>query len=308
MKLTLRMYRAFGSGVATGLLVAGLLVVASPIAKAELETDFVVTTNNAATNVFVGTVGIGTNTPGVPLHVAGDTKVGGGLTVSGAMTIPRQGDVGMGSYTGGVSEAGTQGALPKGAEGNLLWHSGSAWSALTNVYFDASTGRLYFNSNTNSGTYLSTSNGQLVMGANIALGDHYLSRSGDTNGISIASDGDVSLGNGDASLAGGSFTVNSATGDMDANANRITDLGTPVSSTDAATKQYVDNSMTNIPPFGCSFFAYQSTAQSVGSGSTVTVRMDAERFDLGNDFTTWSGSDCYFTAPEDGYYVFGGAC
>ncbi|MEI6807910.1 MAG: tail fiber protein [bacterium] len=62
-----------------------------------------------ATNYFLGKVGIGTNKPGAQLHVTGEMKV------DGAMTLPRQGDVEMGAYTNGASAAGASpGYLPTG--------------------------------------------------------------------------------------------------------------------------------------------------------------------------------------------------
>ena len=79
-----------------------LLVAAAPLlAQAELVTDFIEATNTVSTNVLMGAVGVGTDTPSAKLHVAGDMRV------EGAMVIPRQGDVLMGSYTNGLSGDGT---------------------------------------------------------------------------------------------------------------------------------------------------------------------------------------------------------
>jgi hypothetical protein len=57
----------------------------------------------SGTNYFLGKVGIGTNNPTAKLHVVGD------MTVSGALQVPRQGDVDMGPYTNGLSAAGASG-------------------------------------------------------------------------------------------------------------------------------------------------------------------------------------------------------
>lgn len=49
-----------------------------------------------------GNLGVGTNAPSVKLHVVGDVRIDGNLTVSGVTTlnyIPAQGDLPMGSYT-----------------------------------------------------------------------------------------------------------------------------------------------------------------------------------------------------------------
>jgi hypothetical protein len=54
-------------------------------------------TNASATNHFMGPVGIGTNAPDSMLHIEG------GLKVTGAMQVPKQGDVSMGSYTNGAA-------------------------------------------------------------------------------------------------------------------------------------------------------------------------------------------------------------
>lgn len=86
---------------------AGIAVFLAGLAGAEVETDFVVATNAAATNYFLGNVGVGTNDPAVGLHVDGDARVDGALTVTGAMAVARQGDVSMGTYTNGAPALGS---------------------------------------------------------------------------------------------------------------------------------------------------------------------------------------------------------
>mgnify|MGYP000024875552 CR=1 FL=1 len=114
--------------------------------------DYIHGTQPDGTNYFLGKVGIGTNKPLCQLHVVGDVKV------SGPLRVPRQGDLLMGIYTNGDAgdgaySGGVGANMPSGDEGNLLFHNGSNWVALTNFYYDEVTGRLYLN-NTNSGVYL----------------------------------------------------------------------------------------------------------------------------------------------------------
>jgi len=57
---------------------------------------------------FTGSLGVGTNDPASTekLHVVGDTRMDGSLTVSGAVEVPKQGDINMGGFTNGVADAG----------------------------------------------------------------------------------------------------------------------------------------------------------------------------------------------------------
>jgi len=82
------------------LLATAFALVAPVAGRADVETDFVTATNAVSTNYFLGSVGIGTNNPASKLHVVG------GATISGALSVPRQGDVSMGSYTSGVPAGG----------------------------------------------------------------------------------------------------------------------------------------------------------------------------------------------------------
>ena len=70
-------------------------------------TNMVRQTSGDGTNYFISNVGIGTNDPSSKLHVVGNATVDGGLNVSGAMQIPKQGDVEMGSYTNGQPAGGS---------------------------------------------------------------------------------------------------------------------------------------------------------------------------------------------------------
>lgn len=278
-----RKYTGARIGLASATLAVGLCLVTGSMGLAVLEADFLVTTNSAATNVFVGSVGIGTNAPDAELHVVGDAKVGGGLTVSGSMTLPKQGDISMGGFTNGVSEAGSQGALPKGAEGNLLYHNGSAWTSMTNITYDPNTGRLYLGSATNNATYLDTGTGRLVMNANIVLGDNYISRSGSDSGISIGSDGSTSLG-GDVSVDG----------DMDLNpgseyqVNGVP-IGAPVGTVVAWLKSF-----TNTPALPSGWVECNgqtiSNTNSVYNGETLPdLNVTQNRFLRGNSSSGGSG-------------------
>ena len=66
-------------------------------AAAEVETDFVVATNAASTNYFLGNVGIGTNDPSVELHVnhpeLGWMELGGSGIFRPELTAPLGVDV-----------------------------------------------------------------------------------------------------------------------------------------------------------------------------------------------------------------------
>lgn len=106
---------------------------------------------------------------------AGPVSMSNGLMVAGAMTVPPQGDVAMGNFTNGVSQGGVQGALPLGQQGDLLYHTGSAWAALTSVHYDATTGRLYFNSTTNSGTYVDTDDGSVNVDGDMNIQSNQIS-------------------------------------------------------------------------------------------------------------------------------------
>lgn len=152
-------------------LAAATVVAIAGIAHADtLYLDNLVVTNTVAqtapvsTNYFLGKVGIGTNKPSAQLHVAGEMKV------DGAITLPRQGDVEMGIYTNGASTNGASpGYLPAGTQGAMLYHNGTNWTALTNLYWSAANNRLYFNSSA-SGTCVDTTTGNLILGGNINLG------------------------------------------------------------------------------------------------------------------------------------------
>jgi hypothetical protein len=89
-------------GLILGCLLASLMRVSAT------EMDYVIVTNPAAhpTNYFLGKTGIGTNAPAKQLHVVGDSRMDGGLTVQGSLQVPQQGDVAMGVYTNGVSAQG----------------------------------------------------------------------------------------------------------------------------------------------------------------------------------------------------------
>ena len=121
------------------------------MARAGLVTgDAVQAVQLTGTNYFLGKVGVGTNNPLYQLHVIGTMKV------TGPLRVPRQGDLLMGSYTNGEPDEGASSAgadLPSGSKGNFLFHNGTNWIALTNLYYDSTTSRLYLN-NTNSGIYL----------------------------------------------------------------------------------------------------------------------------------------------------------
>ncbi|MEK7995134.1 MAG: hypothetical protein AAB403_15110 [Planctomycetota bacterium] len=118
-------------------------------------------TEPISTNYFLGKVGIGTNNPAARLHVAGEMKV------DGAMTLPRQGDVEMGVYTNGASTNGASpGYLPSGTAGAMLYHNGTNWTSLTNLYWSSADKRLYFNSAA-AGSHVATTGGQFYMGSNV---------------------------------------------------------------------------------------------------------------------------------------------
>jgi hypothetical protein len=57
--------------------------------------------SNALTLLRNGRVGIGTPSPAAKLDVQGDTNVNGNLKVTGAISIPPQGDLSMGQFTQG---------------------------------------------------------------------------------------------------------------------------------------------------------------------------------------------------------------
>ena len=61
--------------------------------------------STTGTNYFLANVGIGTNDPKSKLHVLGNADINGGLSVSGALVVARQGDVAMGIYTNGQPTA-----------------------------------------------------------------------------------------------------------------------------------------------------------------------------------------------------------
>jgi hypothetical protein len=108
------------------MLAVGIAVVQCS-AYGQVITDYVNTTNAAATNYFKGKVGIGTNNPTSTLHVVGD------MTVTGPMKVPKQGDVSMGTYTNGDSAGGVAGGGFGGGYTQVTlttnWtRSGTAWT------------------------------------------------------------------------------------------------------------------------------------------------------------------------------------
>lgn len=126
-----------------GIVVLGTLALAASGLATTVAYDDVIVSNHlkqvagGATNFFLGKLGVGTNAPASDLHVAGDGQVDGELTVSGAMRVPKQGDVSMGPYTNGLAEKGT--SLSSGVDdlsdadvssasvGDLLRYDGTKW-------------------------------------------------------------------------------------------------------------------------------------------------------------------------------------
>lgn len=70
-------------------------------------------TVTTATNFFAGRVAVGTN--GAPTNSAEKLYVYGDARVTGALRVPRQGDVSMGSYTNGDAYAGASGGSGSGS-------------------------------------------------------------------------------------------------------------------------------------------------------------------------------------------------
>lgn len=92
-------------GLAASIALVG--IAASSFAQGTTYMDNAVVSNSfhqvgsSEQNYFTGDLGVGTNSPASKLHVAG------GLRVDGALTVPKQGDVEMGSFTNGASSAGS---------------------------------------------------------------------------------------------------------------------------------------------------------------------------------------------------------
>lgn len=149
-------------------------------------TNWVHANSAVSTNYFMGTVGIGTNSPRAALQVLGNTDLVGGLSVSGAVVVVRQGDVGMGIFTNGVAGGGMSGGLPAGTTGAFMYFNGTSWVAMTNLYVDTASGRVYF-STSGTGAYATP-------GGNIALNGKWLSGDGGNEGVAVDSAGNVGIG------------------------------------------------------------------------------------------------------------------
>ncbi len=173
---------------------AGLSMSRAEIASDVLTaTDMVRQTGVGGTNYFMANVGMGTAEPASPLHVIGQADFEGGMSVSGALQVARQGDIGMGIFTNGVSGSGISGALPAGTLGYLMYYNGTQWTAMTNMYVDGANQRVYFNAG-EDGTYVSAATGALTMGGNIVLNGKWLSGDGDNEGIYVDDAGRVGVG------------------------------------------------------------------------------------------------------------------
>jgi len=81
--------------------------------------------------------------------------------------------------------------------------------------------------------------------------------------------------------------------------NKITSLGTPTSSGDAATKNYADS----VDPGAKSAVrAYRNTTgQTIPSGTWQKILFNAENYDAAGNFNA-DGVNSNFTAPSAGYY------
>ncbi|OGV60487.1 MAG: hypothetical protein A2498_06030 [Lentisphaerae bacterium RIFOXYC12_FULL_60_16] len=108
-----------------------LFLMACGSVLAEIETDIVIATNMIrqtsanGTNYFAGKVGVGTSEPAAKFHVVGNSQVDGAMTVTGAMKVPRQGDVSMGVYTNGEAVDGISGG---GGVTNHASLNGLSWT------------------------------------------------------------------------------------------------------------------------------------------------------------------------------------
>jgi len=134
----MKMKRHKGKKLIGILLIMGL----SGAAMAQVEGEAFQGTNAAAINFFLGKTGIGTNAPAKQLHVVGDSKMEGGLTVDGAFQVPAQGDIGMGPYTNGVNE---QGVVSSNLALRGVW-----------ISYDGSSQGIYVSTNGNVGVGTST--------------------------------------------------------------------------------------------------------------------------------------------------------
>jgi hypothetical protein len=213
-----------------------------------IEGTTVSATDPAGVNSFAGKVQVGTPAspdPSVKLEVEGDGRVNGGLTISGALRVPVQGDLSAGEFVEGLSGGGsTAGLLPAGALGNLLYFDGTMWVPLTGFTYDPGNGTL-------------TSSGGKITG--------------------LPTPEDVN----DAATKGyvdGAFLNKGPDSDMDG--NRIGNVGVPVNGSDAATKGYVDGTDYGAQ---CCVSAY-SPDNFTAADQTYYNIGTTEEFDAGNNY------------------------
>ncbi|MEI6972572.1 MAG: hypothetical protein WCL44_13770 [bacterium] len=276
-------------------------------------------TMGGTTNYFLGRIGVGTAQPAADLHVAGS------VLVDGAVTLPCQGDVGMGTYTNGASTNGVSpGYLPAGSQGAMLYHDGTNWCALTNLYWNSANKRFYFSGST-TGSYADTASGNLVLGGTLDMGGKAVSNAagvvpntGNQYDLGTAAkqwkdlyvDGveyvdeirmddsqKVRLGTGqdfelyfDGTTA---YLDNLGTSNSDVNI-RINDGGT------TRTGMTIHASEGSVSfPRQSAVFAYRNTDFTVSNITEQILPFTGERFDVLGEYSTTTG---VFTAKTPGRY------
>jgi hypothetical protein len=106
-------------------ILAAVLIMACGPAMAEMVAPSFEGTNALGTNYFLGKTAIGTNVPAETLHVVGNSRMDGGLSVDGALRVNAQGDLSMGSYTNGESMDGIETGGSGGTSGTMISGSGT---------------------------------------------------------------------------------------------------------------------------------------------------------------------------------------
>jgi len=240
-------------------------------------------------NTNTGNVGIGTTAPGAKLEVAGQVKITGGS--------PGAGRVLTSDASGLATWQTITGTLPSGTSGQTLRHNGTSWVADSVIYNDG----------TNVGIGTTSPGQKLHVAGSTQIDGAIVSPEGtlrDDGGGWVRTYGDTGWYNG--TYGGGWYMTDStylraynnkqilATGGINMNSTKITNLATPTAASDAATKGYVDGLQGG---FICSRVEGVS---SIPTNTTITptITCPANRYAIRDTFKGTDIMSSYLTAAN----------